>query len=484
MGFFPEEFVELPSPSGLTPLSGRIDCSHDYRPENPMTLTHRLLLLVLAIVMSMLACGAYIALGVTRDNISEEVESSARLTMQLLTAALISGHAESELKAQQILITHLERLDDIRHLHIAVIRGDGSVIYPFSERRKSAPKTVPTWFVDLVKPPPAEYHKRIASPSFGSSEIVILADPMDEIQQVWREIRSLVVLIAVFTVICLLLMAVTIRRSLRPVNQISAGLGVIQAGDYAARLPQFRLPELDRLSQQFNHMAQVLEQQQQENHQLNRRLLSVQESERRHLSRELHDELGQSISAIKAMAVNLRQQHDATTDGANTIIEVCNHMYGVVRDMMNRLRPVALEELGVVTALERLVDGWNDRQEESFCALTISGNFDDIDEDTAITLYRTVQEALTNVSRHATADKVEIRLERHAQGDMALHISDDGRGFESNPKHKGMGLLGMRERIEALEGKISLASEPGQGVSIDITLPFHPVSGNNAGEAE
>ncbi|MEJ2467123.1 MAG: ATP-binding protein, partial [Candidatus Thiodiazotropha sp.] len=95
-----------------------------------------------------------------------------------------------------------------------------------------------------------------------------------------------------------------------------------------------------------------------------------------------------------------------------------------------------------------------------------------------------VQEALTNVSRHATADKVEIRLERHAQGDMALHIRDDGRGFESKPKHKGMGLLGMRERIEALEGKISLASEPGQGVSIDITLPFHPVSGNNAEEAD
>jgi signal transduction histidine kinase len=94
-----------------------------------------------------------------------------------------------------------------------------------------------------------------------------------------------------------------------------------------------------------------------------------------------------------------------------------------------------------------------------------------MDEDTAITLYRTVQEALTNVARHAAADKVEIRLQRHAGGDLELHIHDDGRGFESKTRNKGMGLLGMRERIEALNGKISLAGEPGQGVSIEITIP-------------
>jgi len=437
-----------------------------------MTLTRRLLLLLLAIVMATVACGAYIALGIARDNVSREVESSARLTMQLLTAALISGHAESQPKAQQILITHLQRLDDIRHLRIAVIRGDGSVIYPFSEGRAVRLQTVPGWFFDLVKPAPTEYRKRIASPVFGSSEIVILADPGDEIQEVWREGRSIVALIVVFTAVCLLLMAVTIRRSLRPVKQISAGLGIIQSGDFAARLPEFRLPELNRLSQHFNHMAQVLEAQKVENRRLNRRLLSVQESERRHLSRELHDELGQSISAIKAMAVNLRQHPEGGPDGANAIIGVCNQMYGVVRDMMNRLRPVALEELGVVTALERLVDGWNDRQEESFCALSIRGDFAGLDEDTAVTLYRIVQEALTNVARHAAAEKAEVRLEGAPGDGISLGIRDDGRGFDEKLEPKGMGLLGMRERVEALNGKIVLAGGPGKGVSIDITLPF------------
>ncbi|WP_316366409.1 ATP-binding protein [Candidatus Thiodiazotropha sp. CDECU1] len=441
-------------------------------PIFPMTLTHRLILLVIAIVMTMLASGAYYAIDVTRDSISDEIKSSARLTMQLMTAALISGSAENQPEEQQILISHLQRLDDIRHLNIAVVRGDGTIIYPFSERQQAPRQSVPTWFVDLVKPPPAEYRKRIASPLIGTSEIVILADPTDEIQDAWREARSIVILIVVFTLLCIILMAIIIRHSLKPVNQISAGLGVIQSGDYAARLPQFNLPELNRLSQQFNHMAQVLDEQQRENRQLNKRLLSVQESERRHLSRELHDELGQSISAIKAMAVTLRQQSDAKLEGANAIIGVCNQMYGVVRDMMNRLRPVALEELGLVTAIERLVDGWNDRQEECFCALTIRGNYDAINEDTAITLYRIVQEALTNVAKHAAAEKVEIQIEQGTNRKIALHIRDNGRGFDQNSRRKGMGLLGMRERVEALNGKISLASEPDRGVSIDIHIPL------------
>ncbi|MEW8010689.1 MAG: ATP-binding protein [Candidatus Thiodiazotropha sp.] len=442
-----------------------------------MTLTHRLILLVIVIVMSMLASGAYYAIDATRDNISDEIKSSARLTMQLLTAALISGTAENQPAEQQILISHLQRLNDIRHLNIAVVRGDGTIIYPFSERQQARQLSVPRWFIDLVKPPPAEYRKRIASPLIGTSEIVILADPTDEIQDAWREARSIVLLIVSFTILCIILMAIIIRRSLQPVNEISTGLGIIQSGDYAARLPHFNLPELNRLSQQFNHMAQVLDEQQRENRQLNKRLLSVQESERRHLSRELHDELGQSISAIKAMAVTLKLQADGKTESATAIIGVCNHMYGVVLDMMNRLRPVALEELGMVTAIERLVDGWNDRQEECFCALAISGNFDGVDEDTAITLYRIVQEALTNVAKHAAAEKIEIRLERNTEGLIALYIRDDGHGFDQSSRHKGMGLLGMRERVEALNGKISLASEPDQGVSIDIHLPFTQKTG-------
>jgi two-component system, NarL family, sensor histidine kinase UhpB len=437
-----------------------------------MTLTLRLILLILAIVLAMLVSGAFVALDRARSNVSSEIDSNVRLTLQLLTAALISGHSDNPAQAQQILLDQLKGLDDIRHLHIAVIRGDGTALLPFSDKSITRDGSVPDWFVKLLAPVPAEYHRRIASPVLGKTDIVVVPNPYAAIRQVWLEVRSILGLVLFFTAVCLVLMTFTIRRALRPVNDISAGLGVIQSGDFAARLPPFRLPELDRLSHQFNHMAQVLEAQQAENHQLNKRLLAVQESERRHLARELHDELGQSISAIKVMAVNLRQNPAQSPEGANAIIGVCNQMYGVVRDMMNRLRPVALEELGPATALERLVDGWNDRQEETFCALNISGELSDLDEETAINLYRIVQEALTNVARHAGAGKVSVQIERLADGAIDLRIADDGRGFDADARPKGMGLLGMRERVQALQGKISLAARPGQGVSIAITLPF------------
>ncbi|MCG7960074.1 MAG: hypothetical protein JAY69_13530, partial [Candidatus Thiodiazotropha taylori] len=119
-----------------------------------MTLTGRLLILVLAIVTTMLISGAYLALGAARENINYEVESSARITMQLLTAALISGHTEDQVEAQQILITHLQSLDDTRHLQIAVIRGEGRIIYPISEQETATSKVVPQWFYELVKPAP------------------------------------------------------------------------------------------------------------------------------------------------------------------------------------------------------------------------------------------------------------------------------------------------------------------------------------------
>jgi len=103
---------------------------------------------------------------------------------------------------------------------------------------------------------------------------------------------------------------------------------------------------------------------------------------------------------------------------------------------------------------------------------------DDLDEETAINLYRIVQEALTNVARHADASKVTIDIERRPDGGIEMTIRDNGRGFDDRTTHKGMGLLGMRERVQSLNGKISLASQPGEGVSIAITLPFNPLEQN------
>ncbi|MGF1645245.1 MAG: ATP-binding protein [Thiotrichales bacterium] len=432
-----------------------------------MTLTLRLLLVVVLVVLGLLVSAAFIELRFAKQTVERELDSSAKLTLQLVSAAFIAGQVSDHAESLDILIRHLQQLRNIRHLDIAVLRADGTVIQPFSDNRERGASRVPDWFRRLVAPLPVEYRRRVVSPGLIPSEIVIVPNPNDEIAEVWQEARIGFGLILGFTLLALVLIALTIRQALRPMQRIIHGLEEIEAGDYASRLPRFRLPELQFLAARINHMTEVLERQQGENRALNRRLLEVQEQERRHLARELHDELGQSITALKVMAVG--QGRDAR--GTSAILDVCNQMYAVVREMMHRLRPVMLEELGLVTALERLVDDWNGRHADTFCALQVSGEFDDLGDDSAITLYRIVQEALTNVSRHATASTVSVRLQRAVDGAITLMIQDDGQGFETEVTRMGMGLLGMRERVQALDGKLSLVARPGVGVTIDITIP-------------
>ena len=436
-----------------------------------MSLSLRLIVLILGVVLSMLLAGALLAIDHARKTVANETESSARLTLQLLSAAIISGQADTPGSAQQILIRHLQELNKTRHLNIALLSHEGVVIQPANQSLENRQKTVPRWFTQLISPAPSEYRRRFANPGTAPTEIVIVPNPDDEITEVWAETGAILGLILLFTALSLILITWVIHRSLKPLKEISAGLTVIQTGDYQTRLPKFKLPELDSLSTRFNHMAEVLEGQQQENRRLSKRALEIQEQERRHLARELHDELGQSISAIKAVAVSLEQKHEKGKNAsAKAIVEISDHIYGVVRDMMNQLRPVVLDELGLVTALERLVDNWNTHHEDTFCALSIDPSLNDLSEEINIQLYRIVQEALTNVAKHAGASKVKVDLKRTTTNELKLTINDNGKGFAASTKHTGMGLPGMHERVHSINGKMSLESQPGHGVKIAITI--------------
>ena len=435
-----------------------------------MSLSLRLLILILTVVFVMLAVGAFGAINNAREIVSREIESSAKHTLQLLSAAVISAQAENARASQQILLHHLQAIDKTRHLKIAVRHPDGTVILPASQAQKNNPTRVPTWLFRLIAPTPTEYRRRLATPGAAPTEIVIVPNPDDKIRELWRETRTIASLILLFTVFCVILITWLVKRSLRPLIEISSGLSVIQAGNYQARLPAFNLPDLNTLSVRFNHMAEVLEEQQRENRRLSKRTLDIAENERRHLARELHDELGQSISAIKAVAVSLKQKSEAENKAAGSIIDISDHIYSVVRGMMNRLRPVVLDELGLVTALERLVDDWNSHHEDSFCALHLEDLLGELSESTKIHLYRIVQEALTNISKHASATEVSVRLISSSKGKIALSIRDNGKGFKPSTKHTGMGLAGIRERVHSMNGKLSLESKPGQGVIIDIFI--------------
>jgi signal transduction histidine kinase len=217
-----------------------------------------------------------------------------------------------------------------------------------------------------------------------------------------------------------------------------------------------------------------------DNRQLAQENLRIQEVERKHLARELHDEFGQYLNAIKLDAVSIREHRagepDFSINAAVSIVRTVDHVHRAVSDMIGRLRPVGLDELGLVAAIEHCVDHWRQRLPDTRFALSVRGDLEGLSEPLNLTLYRLIQEGLTNISKHAHATRVEITLERieSADGDageLRLVITDDGDGMESSPRTARFGLMGMRERVEMAGGTFVLESEPGRGLRFTAQLP-------------
>lgn len=220
-----------------------------------------------------------------------------------------------------------------------------------------------------------------------------------------------------------------------------------------------------------------------DNRRLAQQYVELQETERKALARELHDELGQYLNVIKLDAVGIRDDTHAlqatTHRRASTIVEICNHIHGALATLIRELRPPGLDELGLAAALEHCLETWRARLPGVSLRLDIAGDFSALPESITVTLYRLVQEALTNVAKHAAASHVNVRLERvggrTAEDDRILaSVSDDGAGTSPALPSRGLGLIGMRERVMALQGTLAFTSSPGSGFELSARIPVPP----------
>jgi two-component system sensor histidine kinase UhpB len=187
------------------------------------------------------------------------------------------------------------------------------------------------------------------------------------------------------------------------------------------------------------------------------------------------------LNAIKIDAVAIRENGAAdaafSTSASVAIIHTVDHVHATVSDMIARLRPVALDELGLVAALEHCVDHWRQRVPNTRFVLTVHGTFEDLSEPLNLTLYRLIQEGLTNIYKHAHAKQATITLERvrsieRDRDELSLAVADDGCGMESSSRTSRFGLSGMRERVEMAGGTFKLESAPGRGLHFEAHLPI------------
>ncbi|PRX28180.1 PAS domain S-box-containing protein [Paraburkholderia sp. BL18I3N2] len=205
---------------------------------------------------------------------------------------------------------------------------------------------------------------------------------------------------------------------------------------------------------------------------------TAREEERKRIAREMHDELGQQLTALRlgvsAMRIEFAQDDPALAGRFRDLLALADDTMQVVRNVVASLRPAAIDA-GIVAALEWLAAEFS-RDGRVACHLRIPDDSLVLDEARAIALFRIVQEALTNVARHAAATQVTISLEQTGRC-WVLEISDDGCGFDSMAaRMKSFGLVGMRERVLMLGGEISVRSAPGSGTSITVRIPVDDAS--------
>lgn len=340
----------------------------------------------------------------------------------------------------------------------------------------------PSWFSALYLlafEPGRETERRVSYRETRLGSVLVSLDGATVVAEAWRETGGLLALSLVTVLGLLALVHAAAAQALRPVREILAGMNRLAEGDLSTRLPAFRVTEFDRIGMVFNHLAGNLQETIAQRRALTERLVAVQDEERRHLARELHDEFGQCLAAVAAIAASIGQTAEAECpsilEESRSLGRIAARMMDSLRGALTRLRPPGIDELGLAESLGELVASWNGgRHGKPRFVLETEGDTGSLPSGVQVDLYRIVQECLTNAIRHADASLILIRLAREASPPaVELSVTDDGRTAEVDFEHgSGRGIPGIRERVAALAGEVVFRKDEAGGVAVRVRIPL------------
>ena len=287
-------------------------------------------------------------------------------------------------------------------------------------------------------------------------------------------LRSLLIILGAILLFALALAITTARIFsrwiLQPIKVLHASAERISRGDLSHRISLERDDELGFLASAFNQMVATLEKTIDDLRTVSRRLLSAEEAERRRIAHEIHDELGQTLTALR-FSLSMVAKNSPQSASLQAVQDMAAEAQEKARTLSHELRPAMLDDIGLVATLEWYIDRVEQRAN---LAIGLDAALDEqtIPIELKTTLYRLVVEALTNISKHAEASSAEITLHQR-DGRVRLTVTDDGRGFDTATlaRTPSLGIAGMRERVNLLRGEFSIESQPGQGTKIEVSLP-------------
>lgn len=438
-----------------------------------MSLRYQINLRILVLFYCILLTGSAFTIWQARNSVRQEIESSIHLAVELITSDF--SKATELTHAETNWLPKFNALKQTRHLSIQLKTPTGEML-GYSNRNQPLEQAdlPPHWFINLVKGTYPTIERPITTFDGKQLLLIIQANPLDEISEAWQESITFFCLLLSLTILTFLAVNLLFNKALKSISTIVEALKIIETGQYQHKLPEFSTYEYDSIAKAINHMAAELESAQQKNRQLTLHSLSIQEEERQRLSQELHDELGQSLTAIKVMAVTAARKPSEIKPTTDAIIKVCDHLISVVRTMMRQLHPLVLTELGLKASVEDLLSHWSSRQPSLKLALNCPDTLDNLDQKYTIQIFRVIQECLTNIVRHskATTANVDLSITQQPTPHLNLDIADNGEGCSLESLKMGFGLLGMRERINSLGGELSIKSQPQQGLHISVRIPL------------
>jgi two-component system, NarL family, sensor histidine kinase UhpB len=415
----------------------------------------------------------------TRASIREEIEAAHRVAVQIVGNLVLTYAAASGTEAVEIM---LQRLGHVRANDITLRDRAGKLIYHSPPPVYKAGREAPAWFTHLLAPQPAQEVFTLGD----GAEVVITAQPSRAILDAWDDLSRLLTVAAVLLLVLGAVAFWLVDRALAPFPVIVEALERLERGELAFRLPSLPGSEARAIGAAFNRMAQAVQDKvgvEREAREARARLeerremaLLVEQSveeERRLIAHELHDEFGQSVTAIRslAMAIANRSVMPEIVKAARLIGEEAGRLYDAMHGLIPRLTPLSLDTLGLAASLEGLVREWQARRPSP--TLTLRHQFPgDLGASVTLAAYRVVQEGLVNALRHAQATRVMIDVS--STGDrMTVSVTDDGVGLPENWSRAGrFGLRGLAERVEHLGGSLKVRNSEPHGVCLTAEIPL------------
>jgi two-component system sensor histidine kinase UhpB len=417
----------------------------------------------------------------TRASVREEIEAANRVASQLLGRL---AAVYSRVGGPDLVLQFLQQLGRVRANEVYLQSVTGEILYQAPPATYKAGREAPVWFAHLLGPQPARY----TFPLSGGVLLVVEAQPSRAVLDAWDDVTRLSAIAAGMFIVVNALAFWSVKRALDPFPVIADGLERIQQGDLDFRLPNLAGTEAHAIAIAFNGMAQAVQDKvlaERKAHDAEARLeerremasLADQrvEEERRLIAHELHDEFGQSVTAIRSLALAIASQggvrDPATGDIARLISDEAARLYDAMHGLIPRLAPLSLDTLGLAATLESLVRDWQRRHPS--VALSLRQELPiDLGPSITLTTYRVVQEGLINALRHAQASRVDITVQCDVRQIIATVI-DDGVGLPADWARPGhFGLRGLAERVQQLGGTFAVGNQGGRGVCLTADIPL------------